>query len=199
MVLDIGGVPRAARLLARAFAADPVLLYYLASPARRRLALSAFFRVALYEVLPQRSVFGVLEDDELVGVAAWLPPLAAPASTHARVWASRVMLRALFPVAAGKLLAGFAGLSPLHPAEPHWYLPFVGIEPARQRQGLGARLLAPVLKKADTDGILCYLETPFRETHRFYQRLGFEITSESRPFEAPVSIWAMLRPPAAKT
>lgn len=41
-----------------------------------------------------------------------------------------------------------------------------------------------------------YLETPFPRTHRFYQRLGFTLTGEHRPFEDAPPIWTFRRPPA---
>jgi GNAT superfamily N-acetyltransferase len=186
-------VPRAARLLARAFAADPVIGYYL-SGWRRRFAFPAFFRLALFEAVPYHTVFAARSDGKLAGVAAWVPPEAAEISGGVRAQASKLALRALFPVMAGKLLAGFGGLSALHPEESHWYLAFVGVEPALQERGVGARLLAPVLQRADAEGSLCYLETPFRETHRFYERLGFAVTSESTPFEVPTAVWTMVRP-----
>ena len=59
-----------------------------------------------------------------------------------------------------------------HPADPHWYLAFVGVEPTIQSHGIGRTLLAPVLKLADQTETLCYLETPFPRTHEFYERLG---------------------------
>ena len=99
----------------------------------------------------------------------------------------------LYPRTAAKLFAGFEALVTLHPAERHWYLMFVGVEPALQSSGIGANLLSPVLDRADADGVLCYLETPFAGTHRFYRRLGFEISSESEPFDAPATIWCMTR------
>ena len=36
-----------------------------------------------------------------------------------------------------------------HPEEPHWYLPLIGVEPARQGYGLGAVLLRAALLRCD--------------------------------------------------
>jgi GNAT superfamily N-acetyltransferase len=83
-----------------------------------------------------------------------------------------------------------------HPAAPHWYLAFVGIEPSFQSHGIGQTLLAPVLKNADQTETLCYLETPFPRTHTFYERLGFVRQSELNPFTgAPRGALAFLREP----
>jgi GNAT superfamily N-acetyltransferase len=106
-----------------------------------------------------------------------------------------LVVRALYPRAARELFDGFANLERLHPSMPHWYLMFVGIDVGLQSQGLGSRLLAPVLQRADSAGTLCYLETPFRRTHAFYERLGFELTSESHPFRGAPSLWTMIRKP----
>jgi ribosomal protein S18 acetylase RimI-like enzyme len=105
------------------------------------------------------------------------------------------VVRALYPRAADELFRGFAKLEPLHPSEPHWYLTFVGIDSRLQGQGIGSRLLAPVLQQADASSTLCYLETPFPRTHAFYQRLGFEIASQSHPFRGAPPLWTMLRKP----
>ena len=32
-----------------------------------------------------------------------------------------------------------------HPAEPHWYLPLIGVDPSRQNQGHGSALLRHAL------------------------------------------------------
>jgi GNAT superfamily N-acetyltransferase len=196
-LLDEREVHAGARLLARAFAADPVIGYYLTRGFRQRSGFRAFFRAALFESLPHGAVYAARTDARLVGVAAWLPPIAPEAPPSQRARSSTAMVRMLYPTSAGRLFAGFAGLEALHPSEPHWYLMFVGVEPALQSGGVGAALLSPVLETADADGVLCYLETPFEGTHSFYRRLGFEIRSESQPFEAPAPVWTMTRPAPA--
>lgn len=104
-------------------------------------------------------------------------------------------MRMLYPNTGGRLFAGFEGLAALHPSQPHWYLMFVGIDPVLQSSGVGTRLLAPVLERADMENVLCYLETPFERTQSFYERLGFELRSESQPFDAPAPVWTMIRTP----
>src|SRR5579863_8265217 len=96
-------VRNAARLLARAFAADPVIGYYLTPGRRRRLGFRAFFRSALYEALPQGAVFAVRTDSRLVGAAAWLPPTPSdvPAGRLAQVSAAAV--KTLYPGAGASL------------------------------------------------------------------------------------------------
>jgi ribosomal protein S18 acetylase RimI-like enzyme len=73
-----------------------------------------------------------------------------------------------------------------------WYLSIVGVAPAAQGQGMGARLLEPTLVEADQAGVECYLETFDARTLRFYQRLGFSIAgSRTEPVtRAPYTIMA---------
>jgi len=57
--------------------------------------------------------------------------------------------------------------------ESAWYLSIVGVAPAAQDAGIGARLLQPTLAEADAAGASYYLETFGGRNPRFYQRLGF--------------------------
>jgi ribosomal protein S18 acetylase RimI-like enzyme len=49
----------------------------------------------------------------------------------------------MFPETSKSLFAGFSALAQFHPSEPHWYLAFVGTEPAMQSRGIGRALLTP--------------------------------------------------------
>ncbi len=104
----------------------------------------------------------------------------------------------LFPRTSNVLFAGFAAMEQFHPAAPHWYLAFVGVDPTIQSHGIGGTLLAPVLAAADRTETLCYLETPFPRTHKFYERLGFARQRELNPFiGAPQGAIAFLRKPSS--
>jgi GNAT superfamily N-acetyltransferase len=187
----------AARLLARAFAADPFLGYFMTDPRRRRLALPPFFAAVLHELLDSGAVYVSEQEGELAGVAAWLPPEPKTPSRDARLRArlASIHVRLLFPRAAPKVQSGFETLGADHPRDPHWYLAFVGIEPREQGKGLGRQLLEPVLERADREDRLCYLETPFPATRAFYRKLRFVDTAEVRPVAGAPSIWTMTRQP----
>lgn len=113
-------MPRAARLLARAFAADPVIGYYLTEGWRRQPGFRAFFRAALYDSPGDGAVYAARDRSGLVGVAAWLPPDPPGAAATMRAGMSTATVRALYSAAGSKLFAGFGGLAELHPNEPHW-------------------------------------------------------------------------------
>jgi ribosomal protein S18 acetylase RimI-like enzyme len=148
---------------------------------------------------PSGALYGADENGKLAGVAAWLPPAPAVATRRSR-WleaAASIEVRLLFPRAAPSLLTGFQTLGEHHPPVPHWYLAFVGIEPAQQRRGIGRKLLAPVLERADAGAVACYLETPFPGTRAFYRQLGFEEAGQLQPVAEAPPIWTMTRPPQA--
>jgi predicted N-acetyltransferase YhbS len=73
----------------------------------------------------------------------------------------------------------------------------MGIAPAVQGQGIGSRLIAPGLARADTQRLPCYLTTGRADNLRFYHRFGFQVVAEGLPLvpEGPTS-WGMRRPPA---
>jgi ribosomal protein S18 acetylase RimI-like enzyme len=78
---------------------------------------------------------------------------------------------------------------------PHWYLMALGVEPARQGQGIGGRLIRPVLAQADRAGVLCYLETETERNVAFYQKHGF-VVAESGPVPGHnLPLWMMVREP----
>lgn len=187
----------AARLLARAFAADPFIGHFMRNPRRRRFALPSFFAGVLHELIGSETVYASEVDGRLAGVAAWLPPEPeAPSSgDHRRARLASTRVRILFPRAAPHVWAGFDTLGAHHPNDPHWYLAFIGIEPGIQRRGLGRQLLEPVLQRADRESRLCYLETPFPETRSFYRRLRFDDCAELHPVAGAPTIWTMTRQP----
>jgi GNAT superfamily N-acetyltransferase len=189
---------RAVGVLARAFDQDPILTHYLGQGPRRTLAYRMLFADIVQSSLASGHVYAATADNRLLGVAVWKPPgaIADPIRTRVMSALRAFVVRALYPRAAPELFRGFANLEALHPTVPHWYLMFVGIDPGLQSRGVGTRLLAPVLRRADATPTLCYLETPFRRTHVFYQRLGFEIASESHPFSGAPPVWTMVRSPS---
>jgi ribosomal protein S18 acetylase RimI-like enzyme len=79
----------------------------------------------------------------------------------------------------------------------HYYLAFLGVAPTYQGQGAGSALLAPVLKRADAEGVACYLENSNPANLPFYERAGFKTVKEiavgSSSLGEPVMVYAMKR------
>src|SRR5688572_15543981 len=70
------------------------------------------------------------------GVALWLPP-----GVHADQEAlGAIMQESLPPDRLEEFSGVFERMDSYHPAEPHWYLPMIGVDPAYQGRGYGSAL-----------------------------------------------------------
>lgn len=187
----------AVEVLTAAFMPDPIFSFYFPEVLQRAQVFSAFFSDIIASHLRFGHVYAALLDGAVVGVAVWRPPSADEPTEldREREAATERRVRDINNDAAEELFAGFAALEPGHPTGAHWYLFFTGIMPVWQGHGFGSTLLEPVLKLADEAQTLCYLETPFPQTHVFYRRLGYEITSVGNPFVGAPTVWAMTRLP----
>ena len=78
---------------------------------------------------------------------------------------------------------------------PHWHLPFIGVDPARQGLGLGTLLLRAGLSRVDQNGVECRLVTCGPRNVPLYQRHGFEIAVEGDGPGGWPHFWFMRRGP----
>lgn len=87
-------------------------------------------------------------------------------------------------------LAAGEAMAREHPQEPHIYLFTIGTRKAARGQGLGKKLIRPVLDAADRTALPCYLEnsnpanTGFYMSHGFERMKLFELGPGSPPMEA---------------
>ena len=127
--------------------------------------------------------------DDCSAAAIWIPPSPDPGLREA----FRAIAAELDEVAGDRAAANDAAeaqVAKLRPKEPHWYLASIGTRPERQREGLGAAVLAPVLARGER----AYLETSAEDNLRFYRRLGFEVVAEPTIEGGGPPVWGMLRP-----
>jgi ribosomal protein S18 acetylase RimI-like enzyme len=61
-----------------------------------------------------------------------------------------------------------------HLNEPHWYLPFIGVDVTKQGRGYGSALLRHALERCDWDGLPAYLDATSPLNKPLYERHGFE-------------------------
>ena len=75
-------------------------------------------------------------------------------------------------------------------------LQLLGVEPSRQRRGLGGALIRPGLEHADAGNLACYLETENRRNVEFYLKRGFNMIVNGEEAGATgVRFWTFSRPP----
>lgn len=165
-------IPVVARSLAAAFYDDPVCTYAWPDDAKRLRRSERNFAAQIDVLWNRREVY---TDDQCSSVAVWARPdeWEIPPKAVARVAATS--LRTRLRMAA---LLAYLKTDKLHPDEPHWYLEFLGTVPEKQGKGLGGRVLAPVLERADEEGVAVWTWSSNRRNLAFYYRQGFVVLDE---------------------
>jgi GNAT superfamily N-acetyltransferase len=191
----------AGAVLSRSHADYPSFRHLFPEPARRARALEAMFTGIARDAGRLGSAYAAVTDDAAVlGVAIWLAPGSYPWSARRQLRGAGWMLRVLraAPGSFRAFMKTGANGARLHPAYPHWYLETMGVDPAAQRQGLGGRLLGPVLEIADRERLDCYLETADDANVQYYGRHGFLVENPSLQLmpDGPAYV-AMRRRPVA--
>lgn len=185
--------------LSAAFNQDPLIGYFLPEEASARLnALKRMAHALLNYGQPYNQIYTTAETPK--GAAVWLPPDASQ-FTLSKGWQAVVsgLITVPFYIRWDRIgdLLSFVGteiqLQNKNASEPHWHLTLLGVSPAYQGQGIGGKLLQPVLQEADRTKLPCYLETSTTSAVRFYQRHGFEIVYHGT--FAGREYWAMKRSP----
>ena len=194
--LDAASHRRASAVLARAFFDYALMVYASPDAGRRARGVSTLYGALVSDCLRHGEVYGTQDG---AGVACWLPPERAHLTLLRQLRAGMLALPLRFgPVALRRLIAydtlGRA-LHHEHAPMPHWYLAAIGVEPERQGQGVAATLMQPILQRADTEGLPCYLETHREANLRIYEKHGFETAARADPPGHDLPIWAMLRRP----
>lgn len=175
-----GEVDAAAAALVASHADYPAFRHVFPDARRRARALGAFFRATVHDAVPFGAVQAAVDERKVLGVAVWLPPGTFPWSAlrKARATPSFIRVLAAYPSAFGTFVRYGSNAERAHPRERHWYLEVLGIRPGSQRQGLGTRLIQPVLDRADADGDPCLLETSDRTNVPYYERFGFSVIDD---------------------
>jgi GNAT superfamily N-acetyltransferase len=187
-------VPRLSQALARAFYEDPVFKWLVPDDSERMRRSERGFAVFLRKVYLQHDECYTTED--VVGGALWLPPDEWHLGALAQVRLLPGMIAAMGP-RLPQLLRAIATIESNHPSAPHYYLPFVGVEPGSQGRGIGTALMRPILDRCDQQGVPAYLEATTPRNRACYLRQGFEVTEEFRfPKDGPPT-WRMWREPRA--
>jgi ribosomal protein S18 acetylase RimI-like enzyme len=177
---------RAIATLVLAFASDPFARWVFADPA------------VYLELFPKAAdAFGgmaldygggwCLDDFSAVGL--WLPPGVEPGGEAT----AALFEAAVDPTRLDDLYEVFGQMDESHPAYPHWYLAWFGVDCAAQGLGLGSVLMTACLKAVDESHLPAYLDSTNPRNVPFYERHGFAVTARSQARACPPMI-SMLRP-----
>lgn len=186
------GAADLARTLASAFHDDPLVSWVVPDDTRRLLALEHGFELYLRRVWLRHGETYATADS--AGVCVWEPP----GTWKLDVWEQLSLLPAMLRI-YGRMLPRLLGtlnaVEKGHPAEPHYYLAFIGVAPDSRGEGRGSILMHPVLQRCDAEGIPAYLEASAPRNRDLYLRHGFAVTEEIRPGRGGPPIWRMWREP----
>lgn len=195
----IADIPTCAKVLADAFATDPLMTALWPSADRRQRALPLYFAASLRHFhVPRGGVQLAADPNQTIGaVAVWDPP---------GQWEQTLTqtLRAvpdLWPALRSRTFAAIAvrrTLEQHHPHHPdHWYLANIGSSPSHRGRGYAAQLLANRLATPDTPAFLVCTR---KETLPYYERHGFAVATEfTLPAGDKPTMWSMTRPPSSFT
>jgi ribosomal protein S18 acetylase RimI-like enzyme len=153
--------------LTLAFSADPAARWLYPDSRRYLERFPGFIKAFAGAAFEHGSAYCAVDH---AGAALWLPPGVRP---------DEEALSALVKNTVGErrradVLALLEQMDRCHPAEPHWYLPMIGVDPASQGKGCGSALLAHTLERCDREDALAYLESSSPKNIPLYIRHGFE-------------------------
>jgi ribosomal protein S18 acetylase RimI-like enzyme len=170
-----------------AFSADPAARWTWPEPQQYLVHFPHFVKALGGNAFAHGSAYCM---DGYLGAALWLPPEVGPDED-----ALSTLLKSTASESAKKdVFAVFEQMERYHPREPHWFLPFIGIDPSQQGKGYGAALMKHALVPCDRDQKLAYLESSNPKNIPLYQRHGFELLGTIQVGASP-PIFPMLRKP----
>lgn len=125
------------------------------------------------------------------GAALWLPP-----GVHGDDEAMSDLLERSVPHTATRdeLVAVYTAMHDHHPAEPHWFLPLIGVDLIHQGRGHGTALLDFGVRQCDRGGKLAYLDSTNPKNIPLYERFGFKLLDTIQIGDHP-PVYPMLRQP----
>jgi GNAT superfamily N-acetyltransferase len=173
--------------LTLAFAADPAARWSWPATGDFLSAFPAFVRALGGRAFESEGAFEVGDG---AGVALWLPPGIEPNEAEL----IDLVQRGVHASRQNDVFELIQQMGQFHPQVPHWYLPFVGVEPMHQSRGLGAMVLWPILERCNRERLPAYLESSNPRNIPFYERLGFRAVGTIQAGTSP-EIVPMLREP----
>jgi ribosomal protein S18 acetylase RimI-like enzyme len=127
---------------------------------------------------------------DYAGAALWLPP-----NVHSdEETLGQIVEQTSSPAIRGDLFTMLEQMGKYHPDEPHWYLPLIGVDPARQGRGYGGALLSHALRQCDREQAPAYLESTNPRNTPLYQRHGFEVIGQIQVGSSPPLVPMLRRP-----
>jgi ribosomal protein S18 acetylase RimI-like enzyme len=175
-----------AGVMARAFADDPLLRWPLRADGDHTDRVVAIF-AAIYEGIVDTGV--VWEAGDAAGFAVWVPAGFALDMFESDA-AVRDRLEPFTDDGGARYDVLWSWIEERVPDDV-WYLDAIGVEPARQGEGIGSALIRFGLERASAEGVDAFLETANPRNVGYYERFGFRVVEEGEPAPGGPHIWFM--------
>ncbi len=173
--LAVRQASRAADVLADSHADYPAFVAVFPRPKRRARALAPFLAVTARDAARVGHCVVARDDDDVLGTALWMPPGTFPPSATRKARMGPALLRTA--TVAPRSMRRFARLGSAVenalPPDPGWFLQAMGVRSRAQGRGLGSRLVAWGLQRADRQGSASHLFTSDEANVDYYERFGF--------------------------
>ena len=173
--------------MVRAFAEDPAARWSWPDSQQYFMHFPSFVRAVGGKAFTHGTAYYV---EGYAAAALWLPPNVHPDENKLTSLVQRTVSEQI----QKDFLSVFEHMGHYHPSEPHWFLPFMGVDPSQQGKGFGSALLQHTLIQCDRDSKLAYLESSNPRNIPLYKRHGFELLGTIQIGSSP-SIAPMLHRP----
>ena len=184
--------------LGRAFYDDPVSVWIMPDDNARAAHLRKFFATVTHHHHLAGGGVEVASDGSAIGAAAlWDPPGRWKQSAREQLMMLPSFILGFGPrLSLGRKLGDlFARMKQEHPDEPHWYLAVLGSDTVVRGKGYGQALMRSRLDRVDAEHAPAYLESSKAENVPYYERFGFEVSSEIVIPDGGPTLWPMWRAP----
>lgn len=188
--VEVAGPDEMAELvdtLVLAFGSDPLMRWLFPTPHEYVQYFPEFVERYGGEAFAEGTAYHV---DDFSGAAIWLAPEATPDEDEFVDF----MLDVLPEEKQAEAWSTFEAIEEYQPDEPFWYLPFIGVEPTRRRDGCGSALMEYALERCDRSGHVAYLESANPTNLSLYLRYDFELLGVIQSGSMP-PMFPMVREP----
>jgi len=185
------------QVLGRAFYDDPVSIWIMPDDRTRAAHMRKYFATVTRHHHLAGGGVDVASDGFIGAAALWDPPGRWKNSLREQLMmAPSFILGFGFRLMMGRKLGELLErMKQHHPEEPHWYLAVIGSDPSVRGKGYGQALMRSRLARVDAEHAPAYLESSKPENVPYYQRFGFEVTSEIVLPDGGPTLWPMWRAP----
>jgi GNAT superfamily N-acetyltransferase len=191
---SVADVPALAGLLARAFVRDPMVVWPMVTDLDLERRIRAMFEAVDAAFAAEGWMY---RTGDGLGAMTLLPPDSEARQAELEA-AAAAAIDPLMPDAGERYALMWGWIAETLPAERHWLLDQLAVEPAAQGRGIGGAMLRFAIERARADRLPILLETGVPENVALYGRFGFRVALEGDAPGGGPHIWFMRRDPDAE-